>query len=353
MKTVPVIDVQGNPVKRGREQGEGARAQIHAALNDYREILPQTIHLHWEEVITKSLLFLPCTERVFPQYIEELNGIAMGADADFEEIWALNCYQCLTEMSQQVTACTCVAVNHGHTVNKHVFLAHNEDWLSVDQENIYLIRAKPDDGPAFLGMTYGPLLANIGINEAGIGVAINSVYSTDVRLGVPRVLYSRAILAATTMDEAIAACLQPERAGGYHFLLASSIGELYSVETSATRQDVIASKNGWLVHTNHYLSPSLQDVEEGRPYLSNSHKRFHRARDWLKPRLGSIALEDLQELMRDHTNHPDSICEHENPSHPHHTRSQTLISLIMDLTECVMWTAPSHPCKEAYIEHRL
>ena len=44
------------------------------------------------------------------------------------------------------------------TAEGYVLLAHNEDWISVDRDHIYLVHAEPDRGPAFIGMTYGLLM---------------------------------------------------------------------------------------------------------------------------------------------------------------------------------------------------
>jgi isopenicillin-N N-acyltransferase-like protein len=44
---------------------------------------------------------------------------------------------------------------------------------------------------------------------------------------------------------------------------------------------------------------------------------------------------------------------HEDPADPPHEREQTLVSLVMDLTERVMWAAPGPPCEGEYVAYRL
>jgi isopenicillin-N N-acyltransferase-like protein len=352
MHSVPIIEIKGGPRERGRQQGEGAQKQILGALARYREILPQAVEMTWEEGLREARKFLPYGEEAFPGFVEELRGIAEGSGVAFEEVWVLNCYEGLTESRRQLWGCTCVAVRDDHTADGHVLLAHNEDWHSVDQDNVYLLHVDPDDGPVFLGMTYGPLLVNIGLNAEGIGVAINSVYPTDGGVGVPRILCSRAVLSARTIGEAIRACVPKLRAGGYSYLLADPHGELYSVETSATTHDIRYGEEGWLAHTNHYLSPKMQALEEPGVY-SGSHVRLNRARRLVQAQLGEVTVESLQALLRDHVNWPDSICMHENLADPLYEREQTLISLVMDLTARVMWVAPGPPCERDYIAYRL
>jgi isopenicillin-N N-acyltransferase-like protein len=351
-RTLPLIEVEGNPLRRGEQQGEGARSEILRALARYREVIPKALNLSWEEALREARKFLPYAEEAFPQFVDEIRGIATGAGVPFHEVWTLNCYEGLTEVHQQVWGCTCLAIRDEHTADGHVLMAHNEDWSSVDRDNVYLIRAEPDDGPAFVGVTYGPLLVNIGLNAEGIGVTINSVYPTDSRVGVPRILSSRAVMGTRTIGQAIRACVPKLRAGGYSYLLADPNGELYSIETSATTRDILYGEAGWLAHTNHYLSPRMQTLEEPGTY-SSSHVRLNRARRLLRAQLGEVTVDSLQALLRDHVNWPDSICMHEDPDDLPHEREMTLASLVMDLTERVMWAAPGPPCEGEYVAYHL
>jgi len=351
-QAVPLIEVKGGPRERGRQQGEAARPAALRAMDRYREILPQAIDLTWEEGLREARKFLPYGEEVFPKFIEEVRGIAEGAGISFEEVWTLNCYEGLTEVRQQMWGCTSIVVRDDQTADGHVLMAHNEDWTSVDKDHVYLVRAEPDDGPAFIGMTYGPLLVNIGLNAEGIAVAIDSVYPTDGRVGVPRILSSRAVLNARTIGQAIRACVPKLRAGGYSYVLADPHGELYTVETSATTHVTLYGEQGWLVHTNHFLSPRMQALEEAGAY-SSSNVRLNRARRLLRSQLGHVTVESLQGLLRDHVNFPDSICSHEDPDDLPYEREQTLVSLVMDLTDRVMWAAPGPPCEGEYVEYRL
>jgi isopenicillin-N N-acyltransferase-like protein len=349
---LPLVSVSGDPSQRGQEQGEGAREYIHSAVGRYREVLPGVMRMDWQEVLDQALKFLEVAEDSFPLCIEELQGIAQGAAVPFEEIWALNCYEDLLDNREYDRGCTSLAVRDDLTVNGHVLLAHNEDWLSIDKDTLYLVRAAQEEGPDFLGLAYGPLLVNTGFNDRGIGVAIDSVHSTDVRIGVPRIVYARAMLNANDLGEAIRACLHPKRAGGYHFLLAEARGELYSVETSATLHDLQYGEEGWLIHTNHYLSPKLK-VMEVPSFHINSHLRLNRARRLLLMQDGEVSIESLQDLLCDHANQPNAICTHDDPASPDHARYQTLASLVMDLNERVMWATSGPPCEGKYVAYTL
>lgn len=352
LRTVPLIEIKGPPRERGRQQGEAARPQILSALARYHELLPHVINITWEVGLREARKFLPYAEEAFPLFVEEIRGIAEGAGVPFHDVWTLNCYEGLPDSRQQIWGCTSLAVSDDQAANGHVLIGHNEDWNTVDRDNVYLVRARPDNGPTFIGMTYGPLLVNIGFNAEGIGVAIDSVYPTDGGVGVPRILCSRAVLNAHTIGEAIRACVPKLRAGGYSYLLADANGELYCVETSATTHDITYGEEGWLVHTNHYLSPKMRRLEQPGTYAA-SHVSFNRACRLLRQQLGQVTVEDLQAVLRDHVNFPNSICLHPDPTEPEPERDQTLVSLVMDLTAQVMWAAPGPPCENEYTAYTL
>jgi len=351
-QSLPLIRIKGSPRERGQQQGESARPQIVRALDRYRTVIPKATKLTWEEALRETQKFLPYSEEAFPQFVEEIRGIAEGASVPFHEIWILNCYEELTDVQHRMWGCTSLSVRSDHTADGHVLLAHNEDWNSVDHDTVYLVHAEPDDGPAFIGMTYGPLLANIGLNAEGIAVAINSVYPNDGRVGVPRILFSRAVLSACTIGQAIRACVPKLRAGGYNYLLADAHGELYSVETSATTHDILYGHGGWLAHTNHYLAPKMQALEEPGTY-AGSHVRLNRVQRLLKVQFGGVTVEGLQDILRDHVNYPNSVCGHQDLKEPPHERQMTIVSLVMDLSEQVIWAAPGPPCENQYAAYPL
>jgi isopenicillin-N N-acyltransferase-like protein len=135
-------------------------------------------------------------------------------------------------------------------------------------------------------------------------------------------------------------------------LLSDAHGELYSVETSATTHDITYGEDGWLVHSNHYLSPKMQALEVPGTY-SGSHVRLNRTRRLLRAQLGQVTTESLQAILRDHVNYPNSICVHEDPSDAPLDQEMTLASLVMDLTERAIWAAPGPPCQGEFTAHRL
>ena len=246
-----------------------------------------------------------------------------------------------------LSKCTSMAVSDDCTSDGHVLVAHNEDWLPEDEQDVYLVHASPDDEPSFLAMTYGGLLPNIGFNAAGIAQCCDSVYPNDSRIGTPRVIVSRAVLGAPTLSDAMRLVLAPQRAAGYNHLLAHESGEIISVEVSARKFGILYAYDGVMAHTNHYLDPKMQEIEDEPDELIGTRLRYFRAMRLLR-RTTSHSLKTLKAIQRDHLNFPNSICNHMTDDIEPLDREKTINALIIVLTARAMHIAWGNPCEARY-----
>ena len=339
----------------GRQLGEGMRAPIQHSIENARILIDglfDTLQLNWEGAKNQARKYMPFAQERYPQYVDELAGMAEGANVNLTELMVVNALEAVTMDALHLTKCTSLAVNGDSTSTRQVLVAHNEDWLPEDEPDVYIIRMKPEDEPAILAMSYGGLLPNVGLNEAGIAQCCDTVYPSDTRIGIPRVVVSRAVLAARTIGQAIRSTLVPLRAAGYNHLLAHESGELYNVEVSAHAFDVLYGLEGCLVHTNHYLSPKMIPIEDNSDELVHTRVRYFRALHLLKQRR-SHAVETIQEILCDHVNFPDSICNHSIFDLDPRDREKTVVSLVMNLTERSMQVAWGNPCKNKYHTYQL
>ncbi len=281
-----------------------------------------------------------------------MSGIADGAGVAFDDLVVLNSMEAVTMDGIHLAKCTSMAVSEVRTSNGHVLVAHNEDWLPEDESDVYLVHATPDDEPAFLAMTYGGLLPNVGFNSAGVAQCCDSVYPNDSRIGLPRVIVSRAVLAAESPGEAIRRALAPQRAAGYNHLIAYESGELYNVEVSAHKFAILGSENGALVHTNHYLDYEMQKIEVNSDELINTRVRYFRAVRLLE-QTSLHTVETLAAIQRDHVNYPNSICNHSIIEQEPLDREKTINAIVMDLTDKTMHLAWGNPCQNQYFTYSL
>lgn len=351
----PLVRVSGTHREMGRQIGETCTEQVRRSVENARSLLESTyedLQLTWDGAQIQARKYMPFAQERYPQYVEELLGIAEGADVPFDDLAVLNAMEAVTMDALHLTKCTSMAVNEERTADGHVLVAHNEDWLPDDERDVYVVHATPNDEPPFLAMTYGGLLANVGFNAAGIAQCCDSVHPTDSRIGIPRLINSRAVLGARTPAEAIRHMLVPHRAAGYNHLLAHESGELYNVEVSARNFALLYAEHGCVVHTNHFLDDNMKAIEEDPDELIDTRVRYFRAYRSLRL-TNKHSIKSLQAIQRDHLNFPNSICNHaEDDSNPM-DREKTINAMVIDLTARVMHLAWGNPCKNAYHTYHL
>ncbi|HCE18106.1 MAG TPA: hypothetical protein DEQ80_09625 [Anaerolinea thermolimosa] len=354
-RRIPLIEIYGSHYQMGCQFGEACRDQIRHSVENARELVQDaydTLQLNWEGAIIQSRKYIPFAEERYPEYVAEMRGIADGAGVSFDEVAVVNAMEAVTMDALHLTKCTSMAVAPERSANGHVLVAHNEDWLPEDENDLVIIRARPEDAPPFLAMTYGALLPNIGFNAEGIAQCCDSVYPNDSRIGTPRVVVSRAVLSARTPAEAIRYTLSPQRAAGYNHLIAHVSGELYNVEVSARRFAILGSEQGVIAHTNHFMHPHMQEIESDPDELISTRVRYFRAH-----RLLSLTplhtLDSLKTIQRDHVNYQDSICNHAIDEKQPLDREKTITALLFDLDERRMWATWGNPCENDYFEYSL
>jgi isopenicillin-N N-acyltransferase-like protein len=354
--SLPIVYVTGSHYEMGWQIGIDRREVVGQMLSIYRRYFEEEGErvgiADWDEAILHARKYLPFAEESVPQYVEELQGIADGVGVDFNDLLVLNCVEAITEDALH-TNCTSLAAAPEVTADGSLLVGHNEDWLPDDLNSVYLVHAKPTEEPAYLAITYGGLLPNIGFNQHGIAQCCDSVYPNDARIGVPRIFVSRAVLAARTLADGIRAALNRRRAAGYNHLIVHVSGEMYNVEVSAEDFDVVYGMDGMLAHTNNYLSRRMRAIEKDSEELISSRVRYNRAIRLMRSQRGKLSLKSFQAILSDHVNYPQSICNHVDENDSPLERQQTIASLLIDLTTQTMYVASGQPCQSEYYSYKL
>jgi len=351
----PLVEVQGTHREMGCQIGEACREQVKHSIENAHILIDQsysTLELTWQGATIQSRKYLPFAEERYPQYLDEMRGVAEGANVAFDDIMVLNAMEAVTMDALHLTRCTSMAVNEECTADGHVLAGHNEDWVPEDENDVYVISAKPRHDPPFLAMTYGGLLPNVGFNAYGIAQLIDSVYPNDSRIGIPRLVVSRAVLASRRLSGAIGRTLISHRAAGYNHLLVHESGEIYSVEVSSRKFDILHGTDGYMVHTNHYLSQTMKEIENEPEELISSRVRYFRANRLLRQN-SAHSIKSLQAIQKDHVNLPNSICNHAIDGIDPLDRESTISAMVIDLTSREMHIAWGNPCQNAYHTYHL
>ncbi len=348
---LPIIDVAGTHVEIGRAIGETLREGFQAVADNYRERLEASIGWHRAKAI--ALTLMPFAEAHLPDCIDEIRGMAEGSRLELSEIFSMNALQetiflaqhdvdFSAQLADSEEGCTSLAVTGEMSQNGHVLLAHNEDASPIRSALPYVVRAKPNKGPAFVGFAYSALLLYQGMNECGIGSVGNALYARDIHSGTPKLLAYRDVLAATYLEDAIRRTHKPHRANGNNHLLANEYGEIYDVEVSGRDSALFAPTDDYFVHTNHIRDPRLRSIESTDDVL-NSTMRQTRVERRLNQMRGGLTVERVFEILSDHSNYPRSVCKHYDELQ--NQGAETVGSVVVDLTAGEIHVRAGHPCE--------
>lgn len=341
--TLPLIEARGSHREVGRQVGQACRAQITATLAYLRKALPsgQT----WLEMLGESKRYLEFSRAVYPRYVDELEGLAEGADVPFDEIFLSMCEE-LWEAAAWRRGCTDLAARGRATLDGSTLVAHTNDLSPQAEENLVLLKVQAGDEPEFLGISTGGIAISAGLNAAGISLTGNQLDNNDIRPGVPRLMVVRAILASKHLSQAMDHCLLPQRASSYNNVLADARGEVYCMEGSATDCEAIYIENDILAHANHYTSPAMRRFEANPNGTGNSISRYNRATRLLRENYGRLTPQLFQRLLADHAGYPASICKHG-------TETVTVFSIIVQVEGLRARIGRGRACETEYVEYRL
>lgn len=347
---IPVIEASGTHRQVGQQIGEQLKSQIQEILEKQRQILPSGVS--WEELLRHSQDYLTTSREVFPQYLEELEGIAEASESSFdelflslcEELWESNAWH--DQSTGLKRGCTDMAARGKATLDGSTLVAHTNDLLPEAEQNLVILKVKVDNEPQFLGVSSGGVAISAGFNAAGISLTGNQVDANDVRPGVPRLLMVRAILGVRRLGEALDICLLPQRASNYNNFIADANGEVYSMEGSATDCEPLYIEGDLLVHTNHYVSSPMRRFEADRSEIGGSVIRYNRAMRLLRDNYGQLTPQLFQRLLADHADYPTSICKHG-------LETVTVFSMVIDVNKLMTWIGPGRPCQTQYVEFQL
>lgn len=199
-------------------------------------------------------------EKEYPQFMQELKGIADGAGRHFEELFLMNLrgeYAGYTRASALKGCSTFSVINETTAV-----FAHNEDGLEIFDGRLFLLTAQPEGKPKFSALTYPGFISgnSLGFNDEGICFSVNNVHPEYITEGVGRHFIARSIFEATTVEEAVAKVTRSGRAAGFNYTIASvKERRIVNVEVSTEFHHIREIESAYC-HTNHFVE--LQEVAQ-------------------------------------------------------------------------------------------
>ena len=348
----PVVEASGTPYEIGIAHGKGAAELIKKNVEMYKSMFMDYSGVPWDKAVRHAMTFIPTITSYDADLMEELRGVADGSGLPLEYIMALNLRSEVVFQGAMIDGCTALALTAEKTKDGHTLLAQNWDWRVVVREGCILLRIKQARPKSDIDMiTEAGIIGKIGINSAGVGVLLNALASDQrvVEPSIPLHIALRGILNAPSLAGAIGAAIRWPLGANAHFLIASKNGQAVSIETGPQSNDIMYADDGYLVHTNHFVSPRMTDfVDVGHRNFPDSFLRHGRMKKLIRDAGCEITTDDVKLMLQDHTDKPDSICRHFGPLRLPGKSTETVFSIVMDLTAGTMEVAPGNPCEVPY-----
>jgi isopenicillin-N N-acyltransferase-like protein len=306
----------------------------------------QIAGLDREAARTRATTYAPVIESFAPHLLEEMRGIAAGSGCEFVDILAVNARTELLYGNRTISECTALAVAGAASTDGHVRVAQNWDWHHGQAGGQVLWAIQREDGPNLVTLAEAGMVGKIGMNAAGLGLCVNLLVSSTDNQGpaVPMHILLRCILEqATSVSEAIDLIATTPRCTSCNHLLADRQGALADVEATAAGHSVLRPEEGRLCHSNHCLAGSLVATDLGRATSLKTLLRVERAQALAMA--GPLDGIGMQEILRDHE---ASICRHVDFSLPFASQSESIASIVMDLTAATIDLSDGPPCSYPY-----
>jgi len=261
------LEVFGTPEDIGFTIGKIMAASIHETVLPLAEF--QQARRSWKDSSYLKKLD-EAARSVFPDYVLELEGMARGAQLDYESLLIWNCRGDLplnegeNPESAEHAPEGCTTLLYPAVEGTHAVIAHNEDgapeldghcrWLTVNQAN----------GTKFSTFHYPGMLPGhtFSVNSDGLVQTINNIRVDDLQPGIPRHFICRAVLDCSTLEEALVHLQRNDRASGFHHSLGHTSGEnLLSVEAPASACEVKKISQP-ASHANHLLDEKFSGLSQ-------------------------------------------------------------------------------------------
>jgi hypothetical protein len=195
----------------------------------------------------------------FPQYVDELAGIAEGCELPFSYVFLWNCRGDLSPFISDGCTTVCAPSSQG------ILLGHNEDGDPKLRSHCFISKREPESNDlGFTSFTY-PASINghtFSVNSAGIVQLVDNIRSLEYGDGVPRQLLSRAILDCRNLDEVISTLKGCHRAGSFHHMLAQAgTKDVISVEYIPDDVSIVRLQASY-GHANHFIHPRFRNSKQ-------------------------------------------------------------------------------------------
>jgi isopenicillin-N N-acyltransferase like protein len=352
--SLPFLRLSGPPRTQGRQHGDALRKSITEVRQRWRESLTQRFGVRPDSFIETFLgqtRFVDAIRHWTPTLLEEIEGIAEGSGRSLPETLA---FQFMDEewwfgarhyRHASIEADQCSIIASRARDGQPPILAQNMDLRAYLDGGQAVISTAGNGGLRTRVMTICGMIGLCGANDAGVGVAVNTLWQLPSAAdGLPVACVMRQILEQPNLAAATKWICQPRHASGQHYLIGDP-GGFASFEASATLVSNIPWKDSpTFVHTNHPVA--APGKERFKNAEENSRGRYATLCNLMAAKTPTIDEVKAALSCRDGP-HPISV----RPLPEDATSTMTFASIVMELRRPpTVQLAGGPPCSNAYCQ---
>lgn len=323
MPPIRSLTVSGDPYDLGFQHGR-AYAEPIGKLTEERLRLCATddwarAGVHHDVILELAARCMPYHHRFDEALCAELEGLADGSGVPMVELLIMNGFTDFVDALHQHVVddpggCTAVLTAPSESTDGRGYLAQTWDMHTTATPYVVMLDVRPNVGPNVMTFTLNGCVGMIGINDAGVAVGINNLYTTEGKKGVTWPFVVRKMLAQTDVNAAMAVLEGADLAGAHNYLVMGpdGAGDIrgYNIEAVPSLRAVTPLETT-IAHTNHCVEKALVSLERPRSELAmqSTVTRLDQARAFLDQRSGQINKEVLIELTRHREGDGFSVCQ--------------------------------------------
>jgi len=371
---MPVVELSGSPLERGRMHGEALRPKIGSFLQAWKGFIHASVGVPADDYVAGFLghtQFPKAMMKWTPDLVDELKGISEGAAVDHDTLMAFNFtdeytwYGRYTGAGMKVPGLRgCSTIGFAGYDGRPAIIGQNMDIASGSKgyEVLLHIRYPESDLESFVFSVAG-MVGIIGLNNGPLGVINNSLRQLNVRAdGLPVNCVVRGLLDQPHYDAAVRFLHEVKHASGQNYILGGSEW-VTCWECSADSVVEFVPKDappGIVYHTNDpfvngdmsmYTSyeAKTNDKPEG---LTSSQARCAVLEKHLRDPDAPRTVETIQTILRSQENKDLPVSRPWVAGDPGAT--YTAASVVYELSKPpVLHIAPGPPHETPYEIHRL
>lgn len=351
-----LLTLTGTPRQVGQAHGEQLRPVIQELFQmqtaGFEEYMGMSRLAYLDELFSKTK-FLQAAETWTPASVEEVRGIAEGANLDFQNAFAwqlldeadwYNNLKKMPHLDQDPNRCS--SLGAFGTMASPTMIAQNADMgKSVDGYGTLLHIKYAHTSMEKFVVTIPGVIGIWGLNNRGVGVCMNAMETqlNKSKDGLGTIFVAQGILSQTSFAEADRFITGVRHASGENYIIGSA-GIAANYECSANKVVRFFPFEGANVvyHTNHPLVNDDLDLTPERIKLLpseiqtwldramvNTRTRCSSLETRLKLRTDPLTVADVIKILSTHDTPDDPICRHRRDDQ----QGMTNFSFVMEFAD--------------------